>query len=145
MRSQSTQNPNLKIFLEANGKRLSLTLANTRAAQALLKLLPIECRLKDYGGFEKVGPLGARLPSDDTWIEALAGDVLLYTGNQIVLMLGTNAWNYTRLGRIDDVRGLAQTLGPAGVTIKITTQYNEEVQNQRNQMFRLRANGQFPS
>mgnify|MGYP006983602282 CR=1 FL=1 len=122
MRSQSTQNTNLKIFLEANGKRLSLTLADTRAAHALLKLLPLECRLKDYGGFEKVGPLGARLPSDDKWIEAVAGDVLLYTGNQLVLMLGTNAWNYTRLAKIDDVRGLAQTLGPAGVMVRLTVE-----------------------
>lgn len=119
MRSETTHS---KIFLEVNGKRLSLTLADTRAARALAKILPIECHLKDYGGFEKVGPLGTGLPADDKWINAQAGDVVLYNGNQIVLMIGTNAWNYTLLAKIDDPRGLAQTLGPASVTIRITAE-----------------------
>lgn len=46
-------------------KSFSVTLADTRAAQKLVQLLPLTLRLHDYGGFEKVGALGTQLPSDD--------------------------------------------------------------------------------
>ena len=56
---------------------------------------------QDYGGFEKVGPLGRTLPSSDTQITTQAGDVILYSGNQIVLFYGSNSWSYTRIGRME--------------------------------------------
>jgi hypothetical protein len=54
-----------------------------------------------YGGFEQVGSLGAELPRDDTEIVTDFGDVVLYSGNQIVIFYGSNSWSYTRLGHID--------------------------------------------
>ncbi len=109
-----------KIRLEVNGRTFALTPADTRAAKALMQMLPLELHLRSYGGFEKVGALGARLPADDTWTEARTGDILLYSGNQIVLMMGTNAWDYTRLARVDDVQGWVQALGEGGVTVRLT-------------------------
>jgi hypothetical protein len=55
----------------------------------------------DYGGFEKVGALGRSLPTSDTQTTTQAGDVILYSGNQIVLFYGSNSWSYTRLGRME--------------------------------------------
>ena len=37
----------------------------------------------------------ARLPSTQP------GDVILYSGNQIVLFYGTNSWSYTRIGKME--------------------------------------------
>ena len=29
------------------------------------------------------------------------GDIVLYSGNQLVIFFGSNSWSYTRLGRIE--------------------------------------------
>lgn len=85
----------------------------------LLQLLPLTLRLHDYGGFEKVGALGTRLPSDDVWMTARTGDVVLYNSNQIVLMCGSNSWNYTRLGHVSDSGDWIKTLGDKDVEIQL--------------------------
>ena len=45
--------------------------------------------------------LGRSLPTNNTQITTQAGDVILYSGNQIVLFYGSNSWSYTRLGRME--------------------------------------------
>lgn len=101
-------------------KSFSVTLADTRAAQNLAQLLPLTLRLHDYGGFEKVGALGTRLPSDDVWMTARTGDVVLYNSDQIVLMCGSNSWNYTRLGHIIEFGDWLKTLGNNDIEIQLT-------------------------
>ncbi|MCH5158515.1 MAG: hypothetical protein J1F33_04890 [Clostridiales bacterium] len=53
---------------------------------------------RSYVGFEAVGSLGFSLVRADTQITADPGDVMLYSGNQIVIFFGSNTWAYTRLG-----------------------------------------------
>ena len=53
-----------------------------------------------YGGFEQVGSLGTNLPRNDVRITTEPGDIVLYSGNQLVMFYGSNTWAYTRLGRI---------------------------------------------
>ena len=74
-----------------------------------------------YGGFEQVGPIGQSLPRDDIQTTTQAGDIVLYSGNQIVVFYGSNSWAYTRLGHIIDRSGqeMAELLGNGDVTIMI--------------------------
>ena len=76
-----------------------------------------------YGGFEQVGSLGTSLPRDDKQITTNAGDIVLYSGNQIVVFYGTNSWAYTRLGRITDKTAseMADLLGNGNVRITISS------------------------
>ena len=85
--------------------------------QALLAQGPVTVEMEDYGGFEKVGPLGALLTRNDTQITTQPGDVILYQGNQITIYYGTNSWSFTRLARIDDPTGLEEKLGEGTVSI----------------------------
>ena len=55
-----------------------------------------------YGGFEQVGSIGQRLPSSDVQTSTSSGDIVLYSGNQLVVFYGSNSWAYTRLGHITD-------------------------------------------
>ena len=55
-----------------------------------------------YGGFEQVGSIGTTLPQNDVQTTTSAGDIVLYSGNQIVVFYGSNTWVYTRLGHITD-------------------------------------------
>ena len=54
-----------------------------------------------YGGWEQVGPLGRSYTRDDRQITAQNGDIVLYSGNQIVVFYGSNSWAYTRLGKMN--------------------------------------------
>lgn len=75
-----------------------------------------------YGGFEQVGSLGTSLTRNDSQTTTSAGDIVLYSGNQIVVFYGSNSWSYTRLGRITDqnAAGMTQLLGNGNVTLTLT-------------------------
>ena len=67
---------------------------------ALQELLPLTIQMSMYGGFEQVGSIGQSIPRNDTQITTGYGDVVLYSGNQIVIFYGSNSWAYTRLGHV---------------------------------------------
>ena len=91
------------IQITVSGKALSVKIEDNEATKALVAALreaSITYEARDYGGFEKVGPLGRTLPTSDTQMTTQAGDVILYSGNQIVLFYGSNTWSYTRIGKM---------------------------------------------
>ena len=83
-------------------------------------------QLSMYGGFEQVGPIGQRLPSQDVQISTSSGDIVLYSGSQIVVFYGSNSWAYTRLGKITDKtpEELKKLLGNGDVTITLAADEN---------------------
>jgi hypothetical protein len=94
----------MKINITIEGKTMPVNLVDNEATRTLVAALqesPITYEADDYGGFEKVGGLGRSLPTSNQQITTEAGDVILYSGNQIVLFYGSNSWSYTRLGRIE--------------------------------------------
>lgn len=93
-----------EMYIIINGNKLEVTLADNSSVDALVERLKqgdITYTADDYGGFEKVGSLGFDLPTNNSQITTQAGDVILYSGNQIVLFYGSNSWSYTRLGKIN--------------------------------------------
>lgn len=108
--------------ITANGKSLTAVLADNSSAQALLERLqggPISVEMNDYGNFEKVGPLGFSLPTNDEPITTSPGDVILYQGCNITVYYDTNQWNFTRLGKIENVtrEDLLDFFGEGNVTV----------------------------
>lgn len=69
----------------------------------MMKESPVVVELEDYSGFEKVGSLGRSLPRSDKQNTTKSGDIVLYSGSNIVIFCGSNSWSYTRLGKIDDL------------------------------------------
>ena len=99
---------------------LMATFEDNSSAEEFRELLeegPITIEMEDYGGFEKVGPLGTSLSRNDAQITTQPGDVILYQGNQITIYYGTNSWSFTRLARIDDPTGLQEKLGEGTVSV----------------------------
>ena len=100
---------------------------DNESARALLELAkdaPLTVQMSMYGGFEQVGSLGTSLPRNDTQTTTQAGDIVLYSGNQIVVFYGSNSWAYTRLGRITDqtADGMRALLANGDVTVTITAE-----------------------
>ena len=54
-----------------------------------------------YGGFEQVGNLPQSFSRNDVQTTTQPGDIVLYSGNQLVIFFGSNSWSYTRLGHIE--------------------------------------------
>ena len=92
------------------------------ALKEAVKNDPLTIQMSMYGGFEQVGSLGMPLPRNDTRITTDPGDVILYSGNQMVVFYGSNTWAYTRLGHISDktTEELTQLLSNGNVTITLT-------------------------
>ena len=98
------------------------TLANNSSVEALKELLaegPLTIDMSDYASMEKVGPIGTGLPTNDEQISTGAGDIILYQGNSLVIYYDTNSWNFTRIGKIEDVtqEELLEALGSSDVTV----------------------------
>ena len=73
-----------------------------------------------YGGFEQVGSIGQSISRDDKQITTEFGDIVLYSGNQIVVFYGSNSWAYTKLGHIDlSEEELTEILGNGDVVLEI--------------------------
>ncbi len=114
-----------KIRLTVGNNTMSATLVDNSATHALVSLLaagPITISMDDYGGFEKVGALPRSLPTSNSRITTVPGDIMLYQGHDMVIFYGTNSWSYTRLGKIDGATesNLRQFLGSGSITLTIS-------------------------
>ena len=89
--------------------------------QQLCREEPLAIQMSMYGGFEQVGSIGQSMPRNDSQTTTQAGDIVLYSGDQIVIFYGSNSWAYTRLGHITDKTDeeLAELLGSGDVTITV--------------------------
>lgn len=117
--------PSETLYIRAGGRLLSAELADNSSADALVSLLmdgDITIDMSDYGNFEKVGSLGAELPRNDEQITTEPGDLILYQGSSFVIYYDTNSWNFTRLGKINDISQseLKEILGSGDVQVTLS-------------------------
>ena len=93
---------------------------SVNALSELVKESPLTIQMSMYGGFEQVGPIGQSIVRDDKQTTTEAGDIVLYSGNQVVIFYGSNAWAYTRLGHVDlSQNELEELLGNGDVALTI--------------------------
>lgn len=92
---------------------------NSETGKALLEKLPLTLEMSELNGNEKYC-YGVSLPRKDKHFGSLsAGDLMLYSGNCIVLFYGSaGGYNYTRIGKLQSTDGLAKALGSGSVTIR---------------------------
>jgi len=125
LEESTTQEETDQMYIHVGDTVLTATLANNSSAEALRDLLkkgPLTIDMSDYGNFEKVGPLGTSLPRNDEQITTSPGDIILYQSNQITIYYDQNSWNFTRLGRINDITGqrLREILGAGDVHVTLS-------------------------
>ena len=107
------------------GTSVSVVWEDNDAVQALKELCkdqPLTIAMSMYGGFEQVGSIGTALPQDDVQTTTSAGDIVLYSGDQMVVFYGSNTWAYTRLGHITDqsADGMAELLSNGDTVITVS-------------------------
>jgi hypothetical protein len=114
-----------RMIIEIGDHVLTATLVDNSSVEALKEALsegPITINMRDYGSMEKVGPLGRELPRNDEQITTEAGDIILFQGNLLVIYYAPNSWNFTRLGKINDVTAeeLREIFGDGNVTLTLS-------------------------
>ena len=118
-----TDKEDQKMILMIGEEQVPVTWEENESVQALRKLAadaPLAIQMSMYGGFEQVGPIGQSLPRDDKQTTTAAGDIVLYSGNQIVVFYGTNSWDYTRLGHVDlPPKEMEKLLGNGDVSLTL--------------------------
>ena len=93
---------------------------SVEALEDLIREAPLTINMSMYGGFEQVGSLGTSLPRNDVQTTTEAGDIVLYSGNQIVVFYGSNSWAYTRLGHVElSAPEMSDLLSHGDVTITL--------------------------
>ena len=119
MKSVTSQSENVDVEssedeMEVRETAMTMTIGDTKvnvdweangSVDALKELVssgPLSIDMSMYGGFEQVGSIGQSLPREDKQTTTSSGDIVLYSGNQLVVFYGSNSWAYTRLGHISD-------------------------------------------
>lgn len=114
-----------KLAMYIGDKKVNVQWEDNESVAALKNLVnekQLTVHMSMYGGFEQVGSIGISLPRKDVQTTTSAGDIVLYSGNQIVVFYGSNSWAYTRLGHItdQDTTGMKKLLGNGDVTITVS-------------------------
>ena len=113
-----------RLHLSINDTEVTVDWEDSESVAALTELVssePLTVQMSMYGDFEQVGSLVTALPRNDSQTTTRAGDIVLYSGNQIVIFYGTNSWAYTRLGRVADQSEaeMKDLLGGGNVTVTL--------------------------
>ena len=84
-----------------------------------VKDAPIVVHTSAYGGFEQVGNFPQSFSRNDVQMTTEPGDIVLYSGDQLVVFFGSNSWSYTKLGHINlAAEKLAELLGGESTVIE---------------------------
>lgn len=111
----------MNIKISVGGKTFDAVLENNAAAQEFSKMLPLEIKMNELNGNEKYFRLNKNLPSNDKRAGTIqAGDLMLWTGNTVVLFYKSfsSGYSYTRLGKIINPAGLSDAVGGGNVSVK---------------------------
>ncbi|MBP3197200.1 MAG: hypothetical protein J6N21_09390 [Butyrivibrio sp.] len=93
------------MVLYINDEKVNVSWEDNSSVDALKELVssgPLSINMSLYGGFEQVGSIGQSLPREDKQTTTSSGDIVLYSGDQMVVFFGSNSWSYTKLGHIID-------------------------------------------
>ena len=125
----TTEEAGNTLMMQIGAEEFEVILEENEAAIGLLQMAqqqPIQISLREYGGFEKVGPIGVTLPAEDEYQTAEPGDIMLYTADQLVLFYGSNTWSYTKIGHVEDINRWIQALQDEQIDIILTIKGEKE-------------------
>ena len=111
----------MTINITAGGKTFTAEIEGSETGKAFVAKLPLTLDMSDLNGNEKYC-YGVDLPSADKHFSSIAaGDLMLYSGNCIVLFYSSaGGYSYTRIGKLTSTAGLKDALGPGKVTVTFT-------------------------
>ena len=121
--AETSPTEELTMMLKIDDTEIAVRWEDNESVEALKDLIreaPLTINMSMYGGFEQVGSLGMSLPRNDVQTTTEAGDIVLYSGNQIVVFYDSNSWAYTKLGHVElSAAEMSDLLSHGDVTITL--------------------------
>ena len=101
--SKEDEYMNKTIELKIDSQIVDVYWTDNYSVKALKELAKdgLTINMSEYGGFEQTGLIGKTIPSNDTRIDVVPGDIVLYNSNQISIFYNNSSWSYTKLGHIN--------------------------------------------
>ncbi|HEX6430686.1 MAG TPA: cyclophilin-like fold protein [Niastella sp.] len=109
-----------KMKIKIGSSTFTATLYDNNTVVAFKSLLPLTVNMVELNGNEKYIDLSRSLPTNTLNPGTIqAGDLMIYGSSTLVLFYKTfsTSYSYTRLGKIDDITGLAAAVGSGNVTV----------------------------
>jgi hypothetical protein len=109
-----------KMKIKVANHTFTATLYDNATTAKFKAMLPMTLNMVDLNRNEKYVDLSRDLPSNASNPGTIrTGDLMLYGSNTLVLFYKTfsTSYSYTKLGRIDDVKGLADAVGSGNVAV----------------------------
>jgi hypothetical protein len=125
-------NAQQKLYLTIGGVTKSATLVSNSSTEALVEQLQqgnITFEAHDYGNFEKVGALGYTFPENNEQTNTVPGDLILYQGSNLCIYYDTNSWNFTRIGKLDNMTqaDIKTWVNAGGGNVSVTLSVSDSV------------------
>lgn len=117
------QEQSMTIRITVGGKVFKADIEDTETGKAFIGKLPLTLDMSELNGNEKYC-YGVSLPKDDKYYNSIAaGDLMLYSGNCIVLFYGpSGGYSYTRIGKLASTEGLRDALGTGSVKVSFASE-----------------------
>lgn len=113
---------NMKLYF--NDIEIPVIWEDNQTVQELMKEAgnrDIIVQMSMYSDNEQFGPLGKKYTRDDKQTTTHNGDIVLYSGDKIVVFYGSNSWAYTRIGKMNIPESdVTELLSNGDITLKIT-------------------------
>ena len=91
----------INMTLSIDNQELDVYWEDNDSVNAIKGILPLTINMHQYGGFEQTGSIGQSIVRNDSQINVVPGDIVLYNGNAISVFYNNSSWSYTRLGHIN--------------------------------------------
>jgi hypothetical protein len=109
-----------KMKIKIGNSTFIATLYDNATATAFKSFLPLTVNMVELNGNEKYVDMPRSLPTNSSKPGTIqTGDLMLYGSSTLVLFYKTfsTSYSYTKIGRIDNVTGLATAVGSGNKTI----------------------------
>lgn len=115
------QTESMTITITVGSQVFKADIEDTETGKAFIGKLPLTLDMSELNGNEKYC-YGVSLPKADKYYDSIAaGDLMLYSGNCVVLFYGpAGGYSYTRIGRLTGTEGLKEALGTGSVKVSFT-------------------------
>ena len=108
----------MTIQINVGGVIFTAKIEDSETGKAFVAKLPLTLDMSELNGNEKYC-YGVELPRADKHFNSIAaGDLMLYSGNCVVLFYGSaGGYSYTRIGKLTGTDGLKEALGTGSIRV----------------------------